>query len=187
MHVCRKQTAFALLWCYKDSRKIQEIRKNKVMFAYSGGREYIFLCRLSGLPFFAFQCVVGSTLRYCKERRGLKTFGFLMLLSLHLSIRGLLSELICWVFMWQMNKFAVLKQNKPFFFFYPEVGFGFRAAPSQRGSAGFSLVLIHTAKHSEMKHTTLLYMLTPSQDCVKHTHTALWHHLESFSQNKCLH
>lgn len=50
------------------------------MFAYSGGREYgiSFFAGCLVCLFFAVQCVVGSTLCYCQERRGLKTFGFLM-------------------------------------------------------------------------------------------------------------
>lgn len=73
-----------------------------------------------------------------------------------------------------MNRFAVLKQSKFWGFLALKWVLVLELPFSSEGQRWFqSCSHSHTAKHTEVKHTTLLYMLTPSQDCVKHTHTQI--------------
>lgn len=144
------------------------------MFAYSSGRNYIFLCLLSGLPVFLHFSVRLVSHCCCQEHRGLKNLWFLNLLSLHLSIRGLLSELICRVFMWQMNKFAVLKQNESFYLALKWV------LVSELRFSSEGQRWLQSCSHSHTQRKTLrwtynssVYAYTISALCETHTHTQI--------------
>lgn len=135
----------------------------------TGGREYTVLCSLAVI---------------CLFWRGLSSFihfkWFLNVLLLRLSVRGLLYAAICWVMIWLVPaKLLKLKLKLLFFYLllktsclprspwsgsvwsmscgYPKAQQGFQPGP-------------HSHTESET-HTTKLYMLTLSQDCVNLTQT----------------
>lgn len=156
------------------------------MFTYSRGRWYIFLCWLFVVCLFF--CATSESVS--------ENLWFLNVLSLQLSIRGLLSELICWVFMCQKNKFAFLKQNKYLFFFGgPGTAFWFQSSFSEGQQWFQSGPPIHAQSETHWHETydPSVYAYTISglwthtyRHTIRFATQVLWHNLGPFGQNKCL-
>lgn len=70
-----------------------------------------------------------------------------------------------------MKTFAFFKVKRLGFF--SSLKWALISEPLLRGAAVVSVwfSFTHSLKHTDMKHKALLYMPTPSQDCVKHTLT----------------